>query len=262
MMGLDYESKRGHIGLDYFGRTVYIKILPNTVFIVSGRGRKSLSEWLEPCERLGLAAEHGYFTRWSRGSEWESSLPATDLEWIEVAEPVMRQYTEATDGSNIEIKESGLVWHHQDADPDFGSCQAKELLIHLENVLANEPAVVKRGQHIVEVKPQGVTKGLVAEKILSTMVEKGERADFVMCIGDDRSDEDMFESIRNTVLSASLSSKTPEIFACTVGRKPSKAKYYLDDTGDVIKLLGGLANASDPKPGNTARFQVTFDTVF
>lgn len=93
------------------------------------------------------------------------------------------------------------------------------------------------------------------------MVEKGEAPDFVACIGDDRSDEDMFESIRNTVLSASVTS-TPEIFACTVGRKPSKAKYYLDDTADVIKLLGGLANASDPKPGNTARFQVTFDTIF
>lgn len=66
----------------------------------------------------------------------------------------MRLYTEATDGSNIESKESALVWHHQDADPDFGSCQAKELLDHLENVLANEPALVKRGQHIVEVKPQ------------------------------------------------------------------------------------------------------------
>lgn len=66
----------------------------------------------------------------------------------------MRSYTEATDGSNIEIKESALVWHHQDADPDFGSCQAKELLDHLENVLANEPVVVRRGQHIVEVKPQ------------------------------------------------------------------------------------------------------------
>uniref|UniRef100_UPI001CB8D26A probable alpha,alpha-trehalose-phosphate synthase [UDP-forming] 10 n=1 Tax=Erigeron canadensis TaxID=72917 RepID=UPI001CB8D26A len=233
----------------------------NTVFIVSGRGRSSLSEWLAPCEGLGLAAEHGYFTRWSRSSEWEACIPATDLEWKEIAEPVMRLYTEATDGSNIEIKESGLVWHHQDADPDFGSCQAKELLVHLENVLANEPAVVKRGQHIVEVKPQGVTKGLVAEKILSSMVEKGEAPDFVTCIGDDRSDEDMFESIRNTVLSASVTS-TPEIFACTVGRKPSKAKYYLDDTADVIKLLGGLANASDPKPGNIARFQVTFDTIF
>lgn len=66
----------------------------------------------------------------------------------------MKLYTEATDGSSIETKESALVWQYQDADPDFGSCQAKEMLDHLENVLANEPAVVKRGQHIVEVKPQ------------------------------------------------------------------------------------------------------------
>lgn len=35
----------------------------NTVFIVSGRGRSSLSEWLAPCENLGIAAEHGYFIR-------------------------------------------------------------------------------------------------------------------------------------------------------------------------------------------------------
>nr|KJB31282.1 hypothetical protein B456_005G183800 [Gossypium raimondii] len=35
----------------------------NTVFIVSGRGRASLSDWLAPCEKLGIAAEHGYFIR-------------------------------------------------------------------------------------------------------------------------------------------------------------------------------------------------------
>ncbi|KAJ7943617.1 Trehalose-6-phosphate synthase [Quillaja saponaria] len=28
MLGLDYESKRGHIGVDYSGRTIFIKILP------------------------------------------------------------------------------------------------------------------------------------------------------------------------------------------------------------------------------------------
>lgn len=77
-----------------------------------------------------------------------------DFDWKKIAEPVMRLYMEATDGSCIEHKESALVWHHQEADPDFGSCQAKELLDHLENVLANEPVVVKRGQHIVEVNPQ------------------------------------------------------------------------------------------------------------
>ncbi|KAL3631020.1 putative alpha,alpha-trehalose-phosphate synthase [UDP-forming] 9 [Castilleja foliolosa] len=211
----------------------------NTVFIVSGRGRASLSEWLASCEKLGLAAEHGYFLRWDKASDWESL--SSYLYWKEIVEPIMQLYTETTDGSYMEVKDSALVWHHQDADPDFGSCQAKELLNHLENVLANEPAVVRRGQHIVEVKPQGVTKGLVAEKVLSKLTKNGKAPDFVVCIGDDRSDEDMFESISNSVLSSFVPA-VPEIFACTVGQKPSKAKYYLDDTSVVVRMLRGLAN--------------------
>lgn len=94
------------------------------------------------------------YRRWSRDSPWETSCLALEFDWKKTAEPVMQLYTEATDGSYIEHKESAIVWHHQEADPDFGSCQAKELLDHLENVLANEPVVVKRGQHIVEVNPQ------------------------------------------------------------------------------------------------------------
>lgn len=39
----------------------------NTIFIVSGRGKVSLSEWLAPCENLGIAAEHGYFIRYVTG---------------------------------------------------------------------------------------------------------------------------------------------------------------------------------------------------
>lgn len=106
-----------------------------------------------------------------------------------------------------------------------------------------------------------MTKGLVAEKVLSMMVNDGKAPDFVMCIGDDRSDEDMFESILTAVSIASLPA-FPEIFACTVGQKPSKAKYYLDDTADVVRLLRGLANASNPKPRNIAHFQLAFDSVF
>ncbi|CAM8879821.1 unnamed protein product [Rhodiola kirilowii] len=230
----------------------------NTVFIVSGRGRDSLDEWLAPCQSLGVAAEHGYFIRWNKSSDWQTSAPAADLDWKTIVEPVMRSYAEATDGSFIETKESAIVWHHQDADPDFGACQALELLDHLENVLANEPAVVKRGNHIVEVKPQGVSKGLAAEKVLAKLISSGEAPDFVMCIGDDRSDEDMFESILSTVSCPSLPA-VPEIFACTVGQKPSRAKYYLDDTSDVVKLLQGLATASSPIPRQVAHSQVSFE---
>ncbi|XP_010242151.1 PREDICTED: probable alpha,alpha-trehalose-phosphate synthase [UDP-forming] 7 [Nelumbo nucifera] len=218
----------------------------NTVFIVSGRGRESLGKWFSPCEKLGIAAEHGYFMKWPTNEEWEVCGPSTDFGWIQMAEPVMKLYTESTDGSAIETKESALVWHHRDADPGFGSSQAKEMLDHLESVLANEPVAVKSGQFIVEVKPQGVSKGLVAEKIFTSMSENGKQAEFVMCIGDDRSDEDMFETIGNAMLRNILSSTTA-VFACTVGQKPSKAKYYLDDTTEVINMLEALAEASESK---------------
>ncbi|PON95835.1 Trehalose-phosphatase [Trema orientale] len=219
----------------------------NTIFMVSGRGRESLGKWFSPCKKLGIAAEHGYFMRWSADEDWETCGQSNDLGWIQIVEPVMKQYTEATDGSSIERKESAIVWHHRDADPSFGSCQAKELLDHLESVLANEPVAVKSGQFIVEVKPQGVSKGVAAEKIFTTMNENGRQADFVLCIGDDRSDEDMFEIIGNAITSGVLSSNT-SVFACTVGQKPSKAKYYLDDTSEVVNMLEALAEESDSSP--------------
>ena len=92
-------------------------------------------------------------------------------------------------------------------------------------------------------------------------MNSGTPPDFVMCIGDDRSDEDMFESILRTVSSPSLPA-APEIFACTLGRKPSKAKYYLDDAVDVVKLLHGLATASNPKPRHLPHIQVSFESTF
>lgn len=108
---------------------------------------------------------------------------------------------------------------------------------------------------------QGVNKGLVAETVLSKMVNDGTSPDLVMCIGDDRSDEDMFEIILSTASSSSMPAP-PHIFACTVGRKPSKAKYYLDDASDVVKLLQNLAHASAPNPEHLAQIQVSFESVF
>lgn len=78
----------------------------------------------------------------------------------------MDVYTETTDGSSIERKESALVWHYHNTDHDFGSCQAKELVGHLERVLANEPVVVKRGHQIVEVKPQVCTISAIQQLLL------------------------------------------------------------------------------------------------
>lgn len=85
----------------------------------------------------------------------------------------------------------------------------------------------------------------MAKRLLSSMEEKGMSPDFVLCIGDDRSDEDMFEVITSS-MNGPIAPKA-EVFACTVCRKPSKAKYYLDDTAEIVRLIQGLACVSDQK---------------
>ncbi|KAL8268954.1 hypothetical protein R6Q59_002752 [Mikania micrantha] len=171
--------------------------------------------------------------------EWQTCVQIEECGWKQNARPVMTLYTKTTDGSTIEDKETAMVWSYEDADPDFGSCQAKELLDHLESVIANEPVTVKRGQSC------GVSKGLVAKRLLTTMQAQGMTPDFVLCIGDDRSDEDMFEVITGSVASGELISPKAEVFVCTVENKPSKAKHYLDDTVEIGRLMQGLASVSE-----------------
>lgn len=95
------------------------------------------------------------------------------------------------------------------------------------------------------------------EKLIRTMLCDGKPPDLLMCIGDDRSDEDMFETINSTA-SSSLFPIVPEVFACTVGQKPSKAKYFVDDTSEVLKLLKRIA-AISTQNDNIAVSRVNFD---
>lgn len=84
----------------------------------------------------------------------------------------------------------------------FNVClvQAKELLDHLEGVLSNEPVEVVAGNAIVEVKPQGVSKGGAVERILLEAAGNNTAHDVVVCIGDDRSDEDMYIAIEHVAV--------------------------------------------------------------
>lgn len=79
-------------------------------------------------EDLGTAAEHGYFIKWNQNFNRESSPLLMDFDWKRIADSVMQLYTEAIDGSYIETKENALIWHYQDADIDFRSCQVTKLL--------------------------------------------------------------------------------------------------------------------------------------
>ncbi|GLJ24326.1 hypothetical protein SUGI_0464150 [Cryptomeria japonica] len=129
-------------------------------------------------KKLGIVAEHGYFFRWQMEEEWETCVQVTDFGWKAVVRHIFKLYT------SIEEKESAI------------------------SILVNEP-VVKSGQQIVEVKPQGVSNGVAVEKPLTSMASQGSLPDFIYCcIGDDRSDEIMFEIIDSAMASLPKPSKS------------------------------------------------------
>ena len=74
---------------------------------------------------LGLAAEHGFFFRRAGSLEWDVRSSTEDMAWQGIVAPLLQAYTESTDGSCVEAKESALVWHYGAADPDFGSLQVR-----------------------------------------------------------------------------------------------------------------------------------------
>ena len=105
--------------------------------------------------------------------------------------------------------------------------------------LTERPVVDVIANGSVEIKPKGVHKGLVIDQLLETN-DSSSVADFVLAIGDDRSDEDMFVAVR--VYAATAPLRRPcSVSTSTIGQKPSKAPAYLDDTDDVVDLLQTLA---------------------
>ena len=62
---------------------------------------------------------------------------------------------------------------------------------------------------------QGVSKGGMVDRVLADVTAKGDCPDFVLCIGDDRSDEDMFLAIEHVTFSphmpAEVSAHSPRI---------------------------------------------------
>lgn len=223
--------------------TVLTSDQANEVCIVSGRERGTLDKWFGNIPRLWMVAEHGYWFRKGSDVAWKELAPiGTDAsvhEWKETVLPILEQYSEATDGSFIQTKESAYVWHYRDADPDFGAWQAKELLDHLDSVLHGDGVDVISGNGTVEIKPKGVHKGLVIDELLNVDEAASNVADFVLAVGDDKSDEDMFSAVAtHTALPLYAGSS---VYTSTIGQKPSKAPAYLDDTEDVVNLLQTLA---------------------
>lgn len=168
----------------------------NAVWIISGRDQAFLDEWMGHIPELGLSAEHGCFIRKPGSDDWENLAERTDMEWQKEVMEVFQHYTERTQGSFIERKRVALTWHYRRADPEYGAFQARECRRHLEETVVKKWDVeVMSGKANLEVRPTFVNKGFIATRLVNEYgTEPGKASDFILCLGDDFTDEGMLSS--------------------------------------------------------------------
>jgi trehalose 6-phosphate synthase/phosphatase len=193
----------------------------NTLVVVSGRTPEFLDQWFGDLP-IGLVAEHGAFIRMAPAG-WVTEVNG-DLGWKQQVLPVLQRYADRCTGAFIEEKSLSLVWHYRNADAGIALLRSQELKDELRELVSRDSRLqIMEGHKVIEVKKSGYDKGTVASKLLGQAPY-----DFVLAIGDDKTDEDLFR-----VLPA-------EALTVKIGITASLAKYNLKDQQGVIKFMDRL----------------------
>ncbi|PWN38014.1 uncharacterized protein FA14DRAFT_109657, partial [Meira miltonrushii] len=166
----------------------------NVFYIISGRDEQFLQKHLGHFERIGFSAEHGSFFKEPGKKHSINLTKELDMTWKKDVIEIFNYYVERTAGSFVEEKKASVTWHYRNADPDFGLFQCRECQNLLDNLIAQQdmPVEVLVGKKNLECRPLAVNKGEIVKRILYSNTD----VEFVFCAGDDRTDEDMFRTLK------------------------------------------------------------------
>ncbi|EEB06603.1 trehalose-phosphate synthase Tps2 [Schizosaccharomyces japonicus yFS275] len=225
----------------------------NIVWVLSGRSKKFLDEWMGDISELGLLAEHGSYVRPPQSSKWQDLTGDMDLSWKDSVRNVLQYFTERTQGSSLDEKKASLLWNFANANTSYGKFQALECQTNLEGFLSNnQNTEVVSSKYSLEVHPSMLNKGSVIQRILNCSPKD---LQFVFCAGDDKSDENMFEAIRDRYRNRQQNSKKQDTeatatnpasvstFCIRIGYtdKPTLADYHLPSAMDLLQALKELS---------------------
>lgn len=194
----------------------------NELVIISGRDRKTLAGWLGDVTN-GLAAEHGL---WIRRREWKKIDFVSDG-WKEEIRPILEVFVDRTPGSLVEEKDFSLAWHYRKVDPALSGVRVGELKDMLSHITANMEIGVLEGNKVIEIKGSFINKGKAASHWL-----RARKWDFILSVGDDWTDEDIFEQLPE------------DAYSIKVGFGASKARYRVSSTDEARNLIFSLAAAT------------------
>lgn len=191
----------------------------NKVVINSGRDRETLGRWFGNL-RIDLAAEHGAFYR--ENNQWHEnhfSKPHFSDEIFDI----LNLTTEKTPGSHIELKNTSVVWHYRNCDVWLADLREKQLTDALMPVCARSGLQIMKGNKIVEIKNPSISKGYEILRLL-----KENTYDFLLAMGDDVTDEDMFRSLPEDAVTVK------------VGSVSESARFSLKSPAESLNFLEKL----------------------
>ncbi|HEV7349525.1 bifunctional alpha,alpha-trehalose-phosphate synthase (UDP-forming)/trehalose-phosphatase [Telluribacter sp.] len=192
----------------------------DTVVIISGRDREFLENVLGDLP-VDIVAEHGALVKTRETGTWQLNENYEDG-WKESIRSILDLYVKRCPGAFVEEKETSLAWHFRTADDQlYAQRRAQELAWQLKSFIQPEMHLqIIEGNMVIEVKKTAFNKGTAARSFL----EKGEYG-FVMAMGDDTTDEDMFEALpKNT-------------YTIKVGDALSVARNHVRNQNEVVDLL-------------------------
>jgi len=194
----------------------------NEVVIISGRERRTLENWFKGI-KVSLVAEHGAWVR-ENECEWKALKPLKN-DWKSHIMQIFERCVDRLPGSFVEEKEFALVFHYRKSDPELSVLRVSELRDDLIQLTANKDLQILMGKKALEIRCAGVSKETGG---MHFIVER--KPDFILSIGDDVTDEDLFRALPETV------------YSVKVGVERSNARYCLQSFAEVNALLEELSS--------------------
>lgn len=192
----------------------------NRVVITSGRDRSTMEKWFGNLN-IGLAAEHG--AAFKEDGVWQELIAPID--WDDEIVSILKEFVDKTPGSHLETKKTALVWHFRCVDDWLAVIREQQLINVLMSPCNRHGLQLMRGNKILEIKSPVYSKAIELKRLL-----KNGKYDFMLAIGDDVTDEDMFMAMPNNA------------FSIKVGMMSDTAKYNIPLQADVLPILRTICN--------------------
>jgi len=193
---------------------------PNVeICITSCSENEDLQKWFADTD-YRLISDHGAFYR--KHNIW-TELEALKTDWMADVIPVLENFVDRTPGSYLDVNRFSLAWHYGDADIEMGEKRVTEINTVLTSLTSNTDLSVFHGKEVVEVKSTKVSKGYAALQVL-----KEKTFDNIIAIGDDWTDEYMFEDLPD------------EAHSIKVGIRKTNAKFFVKRVEEVRAFLEHL----------------------